>query len=232
MISLLIQRLTVTYSSGSKADYNFATAPEEAAHPETGSKAASIRSETTVKPTKESKKGKAIASSGDFKVIPRGPLGRLLGRLFYKEVIDRTQFESKGYETLPRGRIARITALDGPLTDPWDAPSPAKPQESEQPPFPKDHYSDDQIFSENLIEVIWGFQARAADELTLERGQVLKVLRLWEDGWATGLMYPARAESLTDGEHKELFEGVVKAFPLTYVCLPQRRRKAIEMPQN
>ena len=45
-------------------------------------------------------------------------------------------------------------------------------------------------------------------------------------------MYPARAESLTDGEHKELFEGEVKASPLTYVCLPQHWRKAIEMPQN
>jgi len=124
--------------------------------PETGSKAASIRSETTAKPTKESKKGKAITSSGDFKVIPRGPLGRLLGGLFYKEVIDRTQFESKGWETLPGCRIARITALDGPLTDSWDAPSPAKPQESEQLPFFKNRYSDDQIFSENLVEVILG----------------------------------------------------------------------------
>jgi hypothetical protein len=100
-------------------------------------------------------------------------------------VIDRTQFESKGYEMLPGGRIARVKALDEPLIDPWDAPSPAKPQESEQLPFFKDHYSDDQIFWENLVEVIWGFQARVADAFTLERGQVLKVLRLWEDAWAT-----------------------------------------------
>jgi hypothetical protein len=214
-----------------------------ASSPENGSTTATIRSETTVKPTRESKKGKTITSSEDFGVFPRGALGRLLGGLFYKEVIKepgttasifRTHSDSRGYEVLPGGRIARISALE----DPFDAPSPsrrpaqppAQPQKSEQPSFFNDHYSNDKIFVRNLVSVIWSYQSKGADEFTLERGHVLKVVGMWDDGWARGVMYPARAESLTDGEHEGEVPSEIerKTFPLACVCLPQHWRRLIE----
>lgn len=195
----------------------------------------------------------------------------------------------QGYEVLPGGRVARMTALsgDGPSRnrmsgaeyDPYgDSPgsnekvagvmggikterSPgsdtnndssneySSPEgvgsgQSEQLPFFKDYYSNDDIHPADKVSVLWAYQPRAGDEFELERGDMLKVIGIWDDGWATGVRIPDRAEDY-EGKHKVQRDsgvsngtanreetppppGEIKAFPLVCVCLPEAWRKTVE----
>ncbi|KAG8425425.1 hypothetical protein J3458_002126 [Metarhizium acridum] len=117
-------------------------------------------------------------------------------------------------------------------------------QQSEQLPFFKDYYSQDDIHPSDKVAVLWAYQPRAADEFSLERGDMIKVVGIWDDGWATGIMLDERADewearrqaqrdsgvSNTSGIRDESPEaqGEMKAFPLVCVCLPEHWRKTIE----
>lgn len=202
----------------------------------------------------------------------------------------------QGYEVLPGGRVARMSALQddghGPVigarnytshTDPYgDSPesnvkgvgvvgavkhdgsphtesqqgsSPgsggdfSSPEgmasgQSEQLPFFKDYYSNDDIHPGDKVSVLWAYQPRAGDEFELERGDMLKVVGIWDDGWATGVRINERAEDY-DGKHKIQRDsgvsngsaarqdsptpaGEIKAFPLVCVCLPEAWKKTVE----
>ncbi|KAI2637107.1 hypothetical protein GGS26DRAFT_471177 [Hypomontagnella submonticulosa] len=118
-------------------------------------------------------------------------------------------------------------------------------QQSEQLPFFKDYYSQDDIHPGERVAVLWAYQPRAADEFALERGDMLKVVGIWDDGWATGVMLDERADewearrqaqrdsgvSNTSGRGRDPsppVSGEIKAFPLVCVCLPEHWRKTIE----
>lgn len=118
-------------------------------------------------------------------------------------------------------------------------------QQSEQLPFFKDYYSQDDIHPGDRVAVLWAYQPRAADEFALERGDMLKVVGIWDDGWATGVLLDERAEewevrrrtqrdsgvSHTSGRVRDVsppVSGEIKAFPLVCVCIPEHWRKTIE----
>lgn len=119
-------------------------------------------------------------------------------------------------------------------------------QQSEQLPFFKDYYSQDEIHPGDRVAVLWAYQPRAADEFALERGDMLKVVGIWDDGWATGVMADERADewevrrqqqrdsgvSNGSGRAREAtsppVSGEIKAFPLVCVCLPEHWKKTIE----
>ncbi|KAE9371518.1 hypothetical protein N431DRAFT_342522 [Stipitochalara longipes BDJ] len=117
-------------------------------------------------------------------------------------------------------------------------------QQSEQLPFFKDYYSQDEIHPGDKVATLWAYQPRASDEFALERGDMLKVVGIWDDGWATGVMIDERADewdakrnaqrdsgvSNTSGRRDEspAVSGEIKAFPLVCVCLPDHWRKTIE----
>ncbi|KAI1503899.1 hypothetical protein F5X99DRAFT_416925 [Biscogniauxia marginata] len=118
-------------------------------------------------------------------------------------------------------------------------------QQSEQLPFFKDYYSQDDIHPGDRVAVLWAYQPRAADEFALERGDMLKVVGIWDDGWATGVMMDERADewearrqaqrdsgvSNASGRGRDIsppVSGEIKAFPLVCVCLPEHWRKTIE----
>ncbi|KAF4636284.1 hypothetical protein G7Y89_g1793 [Cudoniella acicularis] len=117
-------------------------------------------------------------------------------------------------------------------------------QQSEQLPFFKDYYSSDEIHPGDKVATLWAYQPRAGDEFALERGDMLKVVGIWDDGWATGVMINERAEewdakrnaqrdsgvSHTSGRRDDSpnVSGEIKAFPLVCVCLPDHWRKTIE----
>jgi hypothetical protein len=117
-------------------------------------------------------------------------------------------------------------------------------QQSEQLPFFKDYYSSDDIHPGDRVSVLWAYQPRAPDEFSLERGDMVKIVGIWDDGWATGIMVDERAEewearrvqrdsgvSSTSGRPRETSSpasGEIKAFPLVCVCLPEHWRKTIE----
>ncbi|KAI1265612.1 hypothetical protein F5Y18DRAFT_416942 [Xylariaceae sp. FL1019] len=118
-------------------------------------------------------------------------------------------------------------------------------QQSEQLPFFKDYYSQDDIHPGGRVAVLWAYQPRATDEFALERGDMLKVVGIWDDGWATGIMVDERADewearrqaqrdsgvSHASGRARDAsppVSGEIKAFPLVCVCLPEHWRKTIE----
>ncbi|KAI0469492.1 hypothetical protein F4859DRAFT_515986 [Xylaria cf. heliscus] len=118
-------------------------------------------------------------------------------------------------------------------------------QQSEQLPFFKDYYSRDDIHPADKVAVLWAYQPRANDEFSLERGDMLKVVGIWDDGWATGVMLNERADEWDARRQAQRDSGVsnasergrdtsppasgeIKAFPLVCVCLPDHWRKTIE----
>lgn len=117
-------------------------------------------------------------------------------------------------------------------------------QQSEQLPYFKDYYSQDEIHPGDKVATLWAYQPRAGDEFMLERGDMLKVVGIWDDGWATGIMIPEKADdweathnaqrdsgvSNTSGvrDNSPPITGEIKAFPLVCVCLPEHWKKTIE----
>lgn len=195
---------------------------------------------------------------------------------------------AQGYEVLPGGRVARMSAMQseepsqlgqrgyGDRVDPYNgsrmspeklvgamgamqmspgsnrsspgskdfsSPEGVASGQSEQLPFFKDYYSSDDIHPNDKVSVLWAYQPRAGDEFELERGDMLKVVGIWDDGWATGVRIDDRAEDY-DGKHKAQRDsgvsngsviredspigGEIKAFPLVCVCLPEAWRKTVE----
>ncbi|KAF3912318.1 hypothetical protein AA313_de0205185 [Arthrobotrys entomopaga] len=115
--------------------------------------------------------------------------------------------------------------------------------QSEQLPAFKDYYSTDSIKPGDDVATLWAYAPRAKDEFELERGDMLRVLGIWDDGWATGVRINGRAEDYvqrrvqrdsglsaqTDPELNDPTLGAdVKAFPLVCVCLPQHWQSTIE----
>ena len=106
--------------------------------------------------------------------------------------------------------------------------------QSEQLAFFKDYYSDDEIHPHDKVATLWAYQPRAGDEFELERGDMLKVVGIWDDGWATGVRLNERAEDY-DGKHPAQRDsgvsngsgrgdsppptGELKAFPVSWVKL-------------
>jgi hypothetical protein len=111
-------------------------------------------------------------------------------------------------------------------------------------PFFKDYYSQDDIHTGDRVAVLWAYQPRATDEFALERGDMIKVVGIWDDGWATGIMLDDRADEWESRRQAQRDSGVsnasgrrdsspaaageIKAFPLVCVCLPDHWRKTIE----
>ncbi|KAI1192184.1 hypothetical protein F5B17DRAFT_3046 [Nemania serpens] len=117
--------------------------------------------------------------------------------------------------------------------------------QSEQLPFFKDYFSRDDIHPGDRVAVLWAYHARVIDEFSLERGDMLKVVSIWDDGWATGVLLDERAEEWEARRQAQRDSGVshasdrgrdtsppvngeIKAFPLVCVCVPDHWRKNIE----
>ena len=120
-----------------------------------------------------------------------------------------------------------------------DFTSPESHGQSEQLAFFKDYYSSDEIHASDIVSTLWAYEPRAADEFQLDRGDMIKVLGIWDDGWATGVRVRQNAEDwkaqrdsgVSSGSSKADSpepDGEVKAFPLVCVCLPQHWRTTIE----
>ncbi|KAK3678005.1 hypothetical protein LTR78_002100 [Recurvomyces mirabilis] len=141
-------------------------------------------------------------------------------------------------------QLAIVGAEDSSPNSQNDFTSPESQGQSERLGFFKDYYSQDEIRAGDLVSTLWAYEPRAADEFDLERGDMVKVMGIWDDGWATGVRVRQKAEnwraedkaqrdsgmssgsSRTPGSSNG--EGEVKAFPLVCVCLPRHWRKTIE----
>lgn len=91
--------------------------------------------------------------------------------------------------------------------------------QSEQLPFFKDYYSQDDIRPGDKVSVLWYYFPRAGDEFKLERGDMLEIVGLWDDGWGTAVRLDERAENF---EFNKAYGGQsifpsseIKAFPVS-----------------
>jgi hypothetical protein len=126
--------------------------------------------------------------------------------------------------------------IDESSPESWTSPDSAG--QSEQLAFFKDYYSSDEIHPTDIVAALWAYEPRAADEFHLERGDMVKVVGIWDDGWATGVRVRGKAEEwkpnlqrdsgIPEPQQHSEGGGEVKAFPLVCVCLPQHWRKTIE----
>ena len=80
--------------------------------------------------------------------------------------------------------------------------------QSEQLPYFKDYYSQDEIHPNDKVSTLWAYQPRASDEFELERGDMLKVVGIWDDGWATGVRINERAEDFDGKQRLQRDSGV------------------------
>lgn len=149
------------------------------------------------------------------------------------------------------GSLSSRSALDTSTTSPqsgsdqarnFSSPDGVASGQSEQLQFFKDYYSQDDIHPNDTVATLWAYQPRAGDEFELERGDMLKVVGIWDDGWATGVRLTETAEQWEARKAEQRDSGVsngsrrsqvetdseIKAFPLVCVCLPQHWRKTIE----
>jgi hypothetical protein len=145
------------------------------------------------------------------------------------------------------GHSARGSSTNSPLSGSdqgrqFSSPDGVASGQSEQLQFFKDYYSQDDIHPNDTVATLWAYQPRAGDEFELERGDMLKVVGIWDDGWATGVRISETAEQWEARKADQRDSGVsngsrrsrtevdsdIKAFPLVCVCLPQHWRKTIE----
>ncbi|KAL8659207.1 MAG: hypothetical protein Q9226_000545 [Calogaya cf. arnoldii] len=116
--------------------------------------------------------------------------------------------------------------------------------QSEQLQAFKDYYSPDEIHPGDAVATLWAYQPRAGDEFELERGDMLKVVGIWDDGWATGVRIRDRVETYEAKRRLQRDSGMshgsvrreeasspdeeIKAFPLVCVCLPEHWKSTID----
>ncbi|KAK6600089.1 SH3 domain-containing protein [Botrytis cinerea] len=146
--------------------------------------------------------------------------------------------------SLSSGSALGLDDPQTPGTGSMSSPRGVSSNQSEQLPFFKDYYSQDEIHPGDKVATLWAYQPRAGDEFSLERGDMLKVVGIWDDGWATGVMINERADewdekhkaqrdsgvSNTSGRRNDSpnVSGEIKAFPLVCVCLPDHWRRTID----
>jgi len=109
----------------------------------------------------------------------------------------------------------------------------------------KDEYSEDVLENGSLVAVVWSYQPQTLDEYALERGDMLEIVGIWNDRWATGRLLSDRVdvwehrkkkhdemnETSSNGDGLELDLAqttTVKAFPLVCVCSAPRWRDVIQ----
>lgn len=155
--------------------------------------------------------------------------------------------ESQNKAKLPKrnGSLSSTSMLagDSPGSGQMSSPDGVQSGQSEQLSAFQDYYSADQIHPNDKVSVLWAYSPRAGDEFELTRGDMLKVVGIWDDGWATGVRIDDRAEDyeanhqpqrdsgMSNGSNRGQSpppNGEIKAFPLVCVCRPDAWRKTVE----
>ena len=195
------------------------------------------------------------SDSPSYSNVAAGAIGAGSDRRRYGDTSDSDAYygdtpESRNRQPPPtagkrNGSLSSQSAL-GALDDPsspntegqLSSPEGVASGQSEQLPFFKDYYSEDEIHPGDKVATLWEYHPRAGDEFELERGDMLRVVGIWDDGWATGVRINERAEDY-DGKHKAQRDsgvsngsgqgdtpqiiGELKAFPVSLRMTIRRR---------
>jgi hypothetical protein len=123
---------------------------------------------------------------------PIGPGGYVHSSSGYDDSPDSGR--SLGVGVLPKRQGSLSGDESSPKTGEFSSPEGLHSGHSEQMSHFKDYYSQDDVRPGDLVTTLWAYQPRANDEWELDRGDMLKVVGIWDDGWATGVKLRERAE--------------------------------------
>jgi hypothetical protein len=123
---------------------------------------------------------------------PIGPGGYVHSSSGYDDSPDSGR--SLGVGVLPKRQGSLSDNESSPKTGEFSSPDGMHSGHSEQMSHFKDYYSQDDVRPGDLVTTLWAYQPRANDEWELDRGDMLKVVGIWDDGWATGVKLRERAE--------------------------------------
>ncbi|KTW32707.1 uncharacterized protein T551_00192 [Pneumocystis jirovecii RU7] len=104
----------------------------------------------------------------------------------------------------------------------------------------KDYYSDHQITRNTEVVALYMYEPKMPDEMTLERGDIIYVVSVWDDGWCSGIKigkmdnFNSKRNSISENSIKYLEdtinnisetktkaqtdELIIRVFPLVCVC--------------
>lgn len=129
---------------------------------------------------------------------PIGPGGYVHSSSGYSDSPESGRMHGLGAGVLPKRQASLSDRSDSdgsPKTgDSFSSPDGMNSGQSEQMSHFKDYYSQDDVRPGDLVTTLWAYQPRANDEWELDRGDMLKVVGIWDDGWATGVKLRERAE--------------------------------------
>lgn len=136
-----------------------------------------------------------------------------------------------GMTAVPKRDKSQSDGLDesSPESQGYSSGDAAATGQSEQMDAFKDYYSPDDIHTGDAVATLWAYTPRANDEFELERGDMLRIVGIWDDGWATGARIHERIDQW-EARNRQRDSGLsgngagetppthgdVKAFP---VCL-------------
>jgi hypothetical protein len=98
----------------------------------------------------------------------------------------------------------------------------------------RDSNSNDFFYPDSKVSVLWPYKPRATDEFALGRGEMLRIVSIYDDGWALGYRLGERADEGIGKANKPIFpawldpDPAVKAFPLVCVTVPRAWKKCVE----
>ncbi|KAG4306419.1 hypothetical protein PORY_000407 [Pneumocystis oryctolagi] len=112
----------------------------------------------------------------------------------------------------------------------------------------KDYYSDHQITRNTEVVALYMYKPKMPDEMTLEKGDIIHVVSVWDDGWCSGIktgkMSNFDSEKNTSKDDIEYLENInknasesktqaqtdeliIKVFPLVCVCHKDSWKKIV-----
>lgn len=155
---------------------------------------------------------------------PSGPNAIQAARSHDPETSDSSMRAAgaAGMAPLPRRDKSTSDGVDGssPESNGYSSGEGGALSQSEQMDSFKDYYSNDEIHPNDHVSTLWAYQPRASDEFELDRGDMLRVVGIWDDGWATGVRVNQRAENW-DPERKTQRDSGVSGGPSPEESPPQ-----------
>lgn len=152
--------------------------------------------------------------------------------------ISKSAAAAAGMASVPRREKSQSDGLEesSPDSQGYSSGDAAATAQSEQMDSFKDYYSPDEIHPGDAVSTLWAYSPRANDEFELERGDMLRIVGIWDDGWATGLRIQERIDQW-EARNRQRDSGVsgnganetpptygdVKAFPVSATYDHRRR---------
>ncbi|QSL65976.1 hypothetical protein MERGE_003113 [Pneumocystis wakefieldiae] len=98
----------------------------------------------------------------------------------------------------------------------------------------KDYYSDHQITRNTEVIALYIYEPKMPDEMVLERGDIIHVVSVWDDGWCSGIKigkldnFNTKKNTFKNNIKYQQNELTIKVFPLVCVCHKDSWKDAIE----